>query len=212
MIAHRYVPVICLLVALALVPTLIHSYSDNRQQDGRTAGAISTSLTNYSSTPTARNQTWGKRRFDSDDWMERTYSDGGRSLRLTVVRSYDPKSLYHHPELAIAGGATFAGTRVTRPAARPDVPVHVLTPAEGVDAAAAYVLHHGDRFVEDPILFQIRTAGRLLVAPRQAMTIFFVFERNPSGAGSAPSAPVDLLLAAVDDFLGQTPDLSSGTP
>jgi hypothetical protein len=209
MIAHRYVPVIAVSIALALVPTLIHSYSDSRPQDGRTAAAISPSLAGYSSVPAPRSATWGKRRFDSDDWMDRAYRAGARTVRLTVVRSYDPKSLYHHPELAIADGASFSGVRVTRAAGRPDVPVHVLTPAQGVNAAAAYVLHYRDRFVEDPILFQLRTAGELLVTPRQAMTIFFALERDPSGA--SPSAPADLLIAAIDDFLAQKIEPDSRT-
>lgn len=204
MIAHRYVPLVCALLALALVPTFIHSYSENRPPDGHSAAALSAALASYSSTPTTRGPNWGKRRFDSDDWVERTYRTGTRSIRLTVVRSYDPKSLYHHPELAVADGTGFSGVQVIRPAERADMPVHVLTPAPGVNASAAYVLHYGGRFVNDPILFQIRTAGELLVTPRQAMTLFFALEREPSDGGSSTSAVTDLLIAALDDFLGQT--------
>jgi hypothetical protein len=210
MIAHRYVPAICVLLALALVPTLIHSYSDYRPQDGHTAAALSTTLAGFSSTPTTRGAMWGKRRFDSDDWMERTYQDGRRDVRLTVVRSYDPKRLYHHPELAIADGTGFAGVHIVHPKQRVDMPVHALTPAAGVDAAAAYVLHYGGRFVDDPILFQLRTAGELLVTPRQPMTLFFAIEHNLSDRGSAATAVVDVLIAAVDDFLAQTPAASAG--
>ena len=205
MIAHRYVPIVCALLALALVPTLIHSYSDSRPHDGRTAAAVSTALAGYAATPTTRSATWGERRFDSDDWVERTYRDGKRSIRLTVVRSYDPKSLYHHPELAVADGTSFSGVQIVRPAARPDLPLHVLTPAPGVSATAAYVLHYNGRFVEDPILFQIRTASELLVTRRQAMTLFFALDQDPAGDDSSRAALADLLTAAVDDFVAQSP-------
>ena len=211
MIAHRYLPAVCVLFACALVPTLIHSYSDALPHDGRTAAAIPTLLAGYTSTPTSRNATWGKRRFDSDDWIDRNYSKGSRRVRLTVVRSYDPKSLYHHPELAIDDSTAFSGVETQHDPARPDMPIHVLAPAAGVNAAAAYVLHYGDRFVDNPIVFQLLTAGELLVTKRQAMTIFFALERGSSEVGSPLAPPVDLLLAAVDDFLGQTLETGSAT-
>lgn len=206
MIAPRYLAPVSLLLGLALVPTLIHSYSGSLARDGRAAAALSVQLAGFSSMPTQRGARWAKRRFNSDDWVERTYRRGEASVRLTVVRSDDPKSLYHHPELAITDGTSFSGERLIALPARSDVPVHVLRPAPGVDASAAYVLHYNERFVEDPIAFQVRTAGELLVSPRQLMTIFFVFEgrRSPDGGISANAG--DLLLAAIDDFLGQVPN------
>lgn len=212
MIAHRYIPVLCVLLAGALVPTFIHSYSDDLPQDGRTAAGISTGLAGLTSTPTTRNATWGQRRFDSEDWIERNYTNGTRTVRLTVVRSYDPKSVYHHPELAIVDSASFSGVQATRVPGRPDLPIHVLTPAPGQNAGAAYALHYGERFVEDPILFQIRTAGELLVGRRQAMTIFFALELPAPTDGSPLQAPTDLLVAAIDDFVAQKLDAESRTP
>ena len=206
MIAPRYLPAICGLVALALIPTLVHSYSRDRGSDGLHSDAIPDSLADYAGRATTRNATWGKRRFDSDDWLERTYTHpGGDEVILTVVRSYDPKRLYHHPELAIAYGTNF-DTLQTRPlTGRPELPVHVLSPAPGVNARAIYALHYDGRFIEDPIMFQIRTAGELLFSKRKPMTIFFVLD---------PSVPPDteidslgasrLLFAAIDSFLEQS--------
>jgi hypothetical protein len=200
MIAHRYVPVLCLLLAIALVPTLIHSYSGSVAVDGRRTTAIATTLAGYTSTPTTRAATWGKRRFDSNDWMERHYTNGGNTVRLTVVRSYDPKSLYHHPELAISYGEEFSGEEITRLSNRPEIPVHMLVPAGHEETAAAYVLHYGDRFVDNPIVFQIQTAGELLVSRRRPMTIFFAIANNADRA-----ALTEVLVAAIDDFLAQKP-------
>jgi hypothetical protein len=211
MIAPRYLPTICVLLALASVPTFIHSYSGAVAGDSHTA-VISTQLAGFSATPTGRGVRWGKRRFNSEDWIERDYRKGDSSVRLTVVRSHDPKSLYHHPELAIADGTGFAGERIVRAPARPEVPIHVLHPADGVEATAAYVLHYGDRFVDNPITFQLRTAGELLISPRQMMTILFAFEGRRPQDGAISSAMSDLLVAALDDFLGQRPNPANVRP
>ena len=100
-------------------------------------------------------------------------------MTLTVVRSYDLKALYHHPELAVAYGTSFEGARVEVLPGSPDIPVHVLRTGRESGPAAMYVLHYDDRFVSDPILFQIRTAGELLFKGRRAMTLFFVRDPNP---------------------------------
>ncbi len=61
---------------------------------------------------TNRPADWGRRRFESQDWTERRYVSGGDQVVLTVVRSFDLKALYHHPELAVAYGADFEPSRV----------------------------------------------------------------------------------------------------
>lgn len=204
MISTRYLPAICLLVALALVPTIIHSYSDEALGDGLTTATIPVTLADFASVPSGRSATWGKQRFDSDDWIERTYASQADSVRLTVVRSYDPKRLYHHPELAIAYGTSFEG-RETRPLpVRPDIPVHILRPAPGVAAHAMYVLHYDGRFVADPMMFQIRTAGELLFTRRKPMTLFFVLDPSARvGADKEKLGASRVLLAAIDSFLAQ---------
>jgi hypothetical protein len=205
-IAPRFLPVLCVVFGVALVPTLIHSYGDNVATDGRRTAALPRVLNGYEGAPSDRNEGWGKRRFDSDDWIEREYSRSGDRIRLTAIRSYDPKSLYHHPELAIAYGTAFAGEDTRRFDRRPDVPVHVLRPLEGANAIGAYVLHYGDRFVDNAIWFQIRAAGELLFSQRQPMTIFFVLDQSvPSPPDVAGSSAVQLLFAAVDSFVAQTP-------
>jgi hypothetical protein len=206
MISARHLPLTCVLLAAALVPTIIHSYSGRVFVDGRSTAAIAATLDGFAGVPTDRNESWGKRRFDSDDWMERSYERAGDAVRLTVVRTYDAKSVYHHPELAVSYGTSFAGLDTRRPAQRPDVPLHILRPSPGVKAIGMYVLHYDDRFVDNPVLFQIRTAGELLFSQRKPMTLFFAFDPNGAEAGvDTPEqlAATRLLLAAVDSFLAQ---------
>ena len=206
MICRRYVPAACVLVALALVPTLIHSYSDERVADGRSAASLPSILDGRTSTPTNRSATWGKRRFDSDDWVERVYSKPGRrdDLRLTVVRSYDAKALYHHPELAVTYGTSFAGEETLRLETRPDIPLHFLKPDVAGRARAVYALHYEDAFIEDPIVFQLKNAGELLFRRRQPLTLFFVTDAEADAAEPIDQWPaVPLLMSAIDAFLGR---------
>jgi hypothetical protein len=204
MISLRYAPALCGLLALALVPTIIHSYSSDSESDGRSTSSIPLTLAGYAAVPSARNATWGKRRFDSNDWTERIYATGsGQQVRLTVIRSYDAKALYHHPELAVTyHEASFAGEAIWRFPQRPDIPVHVLKPAPGVAAGAMYILTYDKRFVDNPIPFQIRTAGELLFSRKKPMTLFFVFEQDaPDEHLLQASRAATLLFAAVDHFL-----------
>jgi len=205
MISHRFVPVVCLLLAAALVPTIIHSYSGVAHDDRRTTAAIPAVLVGHDSVPSERAATWGKRRFDSDDWTERVYSNvAGQKLRLTVVRSYDPKSVYHHPELAVAYRTSFVGEDVIRMAERPEIPVHVMKPGPGVNASAMYALHYDTRFVDNPITFQIRAAGELLFSKRRPMTLFFLFNESAQADDQGSrSAEAGLMFAAIDAFLNQ---------
>jgi len=200
----RFLPAIGGCLAVALLPTLLHSYSGRRATDGLTVASIPTTLAGYLGVASDRNRSWGQRRFDSSDWMERDYATSGDSIRLTVVRSYDAKRLYHHPELAVAyhESASWSGHRILRAPSHPTVPVHLLTAGGDRSSVGLYVLHYDGRFVEDPVRFQIRTAGELLFSPRKAMTLLFAFDaRVPAGTPVEGLGALRLLLAAVDRFV-----------
>ena len=72
---------------------------------------------------------------------------------------------------------------------------------------SVYTLVYDDRFVSDPIAFQLRNTFSLLLRPRQLMTLFFV-RGDPGSNSYAPgkSPAEQLLLAAVDSFLAQPPE------
>jgi hypothetical protein len=203
MISDRYAPALCLLVALALVPTVLHSYIGAIDHDGRTSAAIPAALAGYTGTPGPHDPGWGKRRFESDDWFDRRYTSANDDVVFTVIRSFDLKRLYHHPELDVAYGTAFLAHSVATLPERPSVPVHVLSMnTEG--HVALYVLQYDDRFVADPLMFQARTAVELLFSPRRAMTLFFVHDlATPPNADPLKLPAMGLLLAAVDRFNAQ---------
>jgi hypothetical protein len=201
-IATRYGGIVLALLALTLVPTVIHSYVGATIDDGRTTAVISTMLAGYTAASGdlgERDETWGQRRFESTDWIERRYRATDDEVTLTVVRSYDLKTLYHHPELAITNRDLPRYT--VEHWFGDDMPIHVLQgPAPG-DPLGLYVLEYGGRFIERPILFQLRAAGELLVSGRRAMTLVFVLDATTNGdTPPESSGAAQVLRAAVESF------------
>ena len=204
MVSTRYVVPVLVLLALAAVPTVIHSYRDSTVDDGRSARAIPMVLAGEAGAPTTRRAGWGEDRFSSSDWTERRY--GTPEVKLFVGRSFDPKRLYHHPELAVDYGPSYRSDGVIRLPARPDVPLHVLTTAEGGRGRiAVYALHADGVFVEDPIRFQLRSSFDLLFSRRTAMTLFFAAQDVPPDRPVESSRAAALVLAAIDAFEAQMP-------
>ena len=201
MLSSRYAPAVVVALLVALVPTIIHSYVGLVVTDGRATGAIPTTLMSYTSGPTKRPANWGASHFDSQDWFERQYVRGSDSVVLTVVRSYDLKALYHHPELAVAYHyATFDRSEMGTLPGRPEIPVHVLS-NRGATPVGLYVLHYDGRFIADPIRFQLRTAGELLFTGRKPMTLFFVRDdAGPDGVAPLKLPAAQLLLEAIERF------------
>jgi hypothetical protein len=196
------------LIGLALVPTLLHSYVDLRTDDGFTATAVDGQLAGLRSRPTDRRAGWAKKTLDSDDWSERRYEkpDGG-NVTLFVSRSYDLKRLYHHPELAVAYGHDMRDNGIRRLAVMAEVPVHVLRANDDQGAGLAlYALLYDGQFVDNPYTFQIRAAGELLFSPRRAMTLFFAHDETaPAHASVDDAVAARVLTAAIRSFQSQTP-------
>jgi hypothetical protein len=199
MISHRFGPAVCVLVAFALVPPFIHSYA-GAASDGLHARSIPEELAGFSSSAARKDSRWGKEAFDSDDWIARTYRREGSEVSLSVVRSYDLKRLYHHPELAVAYGTSFVAHETLRLPAHAEIPLHVLRSGEGWHTVAVYVLHYDGRYVEHPIAFQLRTAGELLFSRRKPMTLFFAHQIAPDGADVASLPATRLLLESIGRF------------
>jgi hypothetical protein len=204
MISTRFAPVVIVLLALALVPTIIHSYGSADVTDGLTAAAIPFELAGESGTATKRRPEWVMDRLESRDWIERNYS---ANLRLFVARSLDAKRLYHHPELAVVYPESFGYAVGARLPQRPDVPVFVLTGQDAnSNSRALYVLLYDGHYVADPIRFQIRTSFELLFGRRKPMTLFFVRERDvPRDTPIEKTHAARLLFAALDSFQTQRP-------
>ena len=206
MISPRYSLWACLVIGAALVPTVIHSYMGVVVKDSLTTATIPSALAGYASLPSGNDPDWGRRHFESTDWFERSYTSGSNEVRLTVLRSYDLKRLYHHPENDVAHGAgLFARGLISLPGLE-DVPVHLLRAEGGSDASAMYALHYDGGFVGDPLWFQLSLAQQLLFSGRRPMTLFFARDvRGKKGPTPDTYPSAHLLKAAIQAFTGPSP-------
>ena len=194
MISTRFAPAVCAVVALALIPTIIHSYAGMVVNDGRSTASIPTTLAGFTSVPSSRDAEWGKRRFESDDWFERRYLSGSDEVLLTVLRSYDLKRLYHHPELDVAYGAGYLSEAIVELRDAPGVPVRVLRTSAETGGTAVYVLHYGDAYVANPLWLQVQVAGELLFSGRRPMTLIFARDLRGQRTGGVDSYPSSRVL------------------
>ena len=201
MISRRYLPHLVALLAIALIPTLIHQYLGLDEDDGLRAVAIPKQLIGYHAQSTDRRRAWGEAVFGSHDWFERNYEGKGKVLRLFVGRGYDQKRLYHHPEIGLSRGVDLEPETIV--SLDGGLKVHLMREKDG-EGAVAYVLLYGDRSIADPVANQIRHAFWQLFHPRRPMTLFYIVDphlrKNEPFAGSEAAR---LLMAAINSFLKQ---------
>jgi len=206
--APRYARAFILLAGIAFVPTFIHSYLGITANDGRSTQNIGRSLGLFESEPTDKTNEWVETRFKSRDWIERRYRETGEApLLLFVSRSFDPKRLYHHPELALIYGSDFGEEEILRLSADPTRTIHFLRGRRNdEEQEVAYALLYDGRFVDDPILFQLKEAWRSLFRARRPMTLFFVSDSRPSShLPLEEGRALRLLNRSIDSFLSQGP-------
>jgi hypothetical protein len=204
MISARYALPVALVLMLALIPTVIHSYLNLKTDDGLSVKNIKSALDNFNSTPTNRQPGWGEDTFGCEDWIERIYTDEqGKPLRLFVGRSYDHKRLYHHPELALSYAKDLRGEGQIRLPGQPEIPVNVLRNDMRPNMAAFVLLYDGE-FIDNPISHQIWDSLKQLVSTRKPMTLFYIVDDNaPKNASFTQSSAASLLKKAIKDFMTQ---------
>lgn len=201
MISSRFSIPVALLLAIALVPTVIHNYIGAEQKDDLSTANISAQFDGYRSKPSDRRPGFGNDVFDSFDWTEKNYTaSNGEIVTLFVARSFDLKKLYHHPEIAIIRGTDVEARGIERLKNVNNIPLRVLAAREGKGLAAYSLLYDGE-FIENPITFQLTTAIAQLFSARKPMTLFFAYQ--PSAIATTPiagSALEQVLTQALQDF------------
>jgi hypothetical protein len=205
MISTRYALPVALVLILALIPTVIHSYLDLKTDDGLSVTNIKSVLDNFNSTPTDRKPGWGEQTFGCEEWIERTYTDEqGKPLRLFVGRSYDHKRLYHHPELALSYAKGLTSTGLVNLTGQPDdIPVNLLYNDTRPNMAAFVLLYDG-KFIDNPISYQIQDSLKQLISARKPMTLFYIADENaPKNTEFVQTSAALLLNKAIKDFMAQ---------
>lgn len=203
--SSRFAPAMLVAIAIALVPTVLHNYLGVKVDDGRHSTTISSSLDGFAGSPSDRDAGWGERWLASHDWFERRYASGADQVLLTVVRSYDWKGLYHHPELAVARGIGLNEAGVY-PVGAQKLPMHVLRPDRDGAPGALYLLHYDESYVADPTRFQIAKAGELLFRGPKPLTLAFARDLTTPLRGDLEKLPsTRVLIAAMEQLLTRAP-------
>ena len=203
MISRRYLAPLVVLLAIALVPTVIHQYLGLDEDDGRHLNAVPERLAGLNGRPTDRRKAYGQAVFGAHEWFEREYLGAGRQVRLFAARGFDQKRLYHHPEIALSRGVDLAPPQLVTLPGDPPLQVHLMWEKDG-RGVAAYVLLYDGRSIADPVANQLRHALWQLFNPRRPMTLFYVSDpHQPRRAGFGKSPAARVLREAVDAFLGQ---------
>ena len=172
MISPRFAGATAVVLALALVPTVIHSYLGVVTEDGISVRSVPETLEGMPSTSTQRRPGWVVSNFDTSEWIERVYRTESNDVTLFVGHGYDGKRFYHHPELALLRGTRTVPAGTARVASAPDVPLHVVeTERQGKTGVSVYALISEGTFIESPIAFQLQASARLLVGGRRPMTL-----------------------------------------
>lgn len=199
-LSSRYATPVLVLLALALVPTVVNSYVGRKVVESPALReALPEVLDGSASQPTTRRASNIKKEFDSEDWVERAYMDaGGRRSVVLAVRSYDMKRLYHHPELAVTQGQYERERVIAVPSAGGALDVHVLEGEDG-NGLVAYALLYKGRTVANPLALQIRAVPELLLTGRRPMTLLFAEEVDyrPGATPLERSGAVRHVVAAV---------------
>ena len=201
MMSTRHALPVIILIMLALIPTIIHSYLNLKTGDNLSTHQINQVLGAYVSKPTQRQSEWGKDTFACYDWIERIYTNQqGKSVRLFVGRSYDHKRLYHHPELALSYGKDLKMFEEIHSLEQPNIPVKLLG-NETKPVMAAYALLYDNQFVKNAITYQLMSSIIQLMTPRKPMTLFYVEEDRAEKSIFSETDAAVILKEAIKDFL-----------
>ncbi len=179
-LAQRYAPHITVLVGLALLPVVVHSYAQRRTDDCANPFVLVASARASDASETRRH--FMQERMGAYQWREGQVipPDGGPRLSYAIVRSYDPKRVYYRPERNLVGKQE--PERIVLDTIDVDgeqVPIRVVEYARQrrthLQSLAAYLLVYDGEPVTNPYTAQILAAPGLMVAGSRPMTLFFVW-------------------------------------
>lgn len=174
-LSTRYVRPLSFCLLVALIPVAVHSYFHLDRDD--CSGTLSL-------VPAARSDTthaaFLQERFDSFQLSEGGFAQDGVHFDYTIIRSYDPKRLYHRPEKSLVLHADVASRSIEwLPASSGPLPIHLAHyREEGQAIAVAYLLVFGSSPVASPYWPHLRAAPFEMFAGRRPMTLVLIQARG----------------------------------
>jgi hypothetical protein len=180
-LSRRYALHAIALLLLPLSPVLIQTYGRYDTDDcAHVQALLGRGPIEGAEDPRGR---WVKDLFSAVQWKEGSLPPGSSSaeFKTAVIRSYDAKKLYHHPESALVRGASLKsrGTEWIEVGGE-SIPIQRVY-YDGADSATivAFMLVYGSRPVGNPYVAQFTALGRELRRGRTPMTMFFISGRGP---------------------------------
>ena len=179
-VSFRYVRPVGLLLALASVPVIAHSVIGLASE---TCADPKTLLAGFDAPePSPARAEFLRSVMHMSEFAEGSVTRDGRTTGLDylVLRSWDPKRLYHRPEQRLLKGAITKGTNWEwLEAGDGKLPIQSVEYDELLiehhKPAAAYLLVYDGEPVSNPYWAQIRSSLRQLLQGRQPMTLYFVY-------------------------------------
>jgi hypothetical protein len=166
-----------------LIPVVVHSYVNLTAEDGvKFSDLCAISGSDQDSESTGRHL---KDLFGEVEWCHGSLGTlmPSAPADFWIMRSYDPKKLYHLPDTGLVRGAA-PSQRTTEWVHLGDerVPIHRAYYAQEEPAVfAAYLLVYNGEPVGNPYLAQLASFPRQLVRGTSPMNLFFVSARGPHG-------------------------------
>jgi len=181
-LSRRYVPYILACLLPTLIPVLLHSYRGFQVDDCKNPSQLFPASSEGKTDE--QPELWMHKEGKGIQWDEGTYASDSSGLRLNFViaRSYDPKRLYHRPEIMFVPDTTPDRRRVEwleNPTEK--LPIHRAYYEPGKPTImVAYLLVYNSTPVASPYLAQITAFPFQLVGGSRPMTMFFISARGPT--------------------------------
>jgi hypothetical protein len=180
-LSRRYALHAVALLLVPLFPVAIHSYGRYDTDDCANVQALLGPVAIEGAEDTRG--AWMKRVFSAVQWKEASLPPAGSSaqFKTSVIRSYDPKKLYHHPESGLIQKASLnsRGTESIEINSE-SIPIQrVYYAAADRATIVAYMLVYGSRPVANPYVAQFTALARQLRRGRMPMTMFFISGTGP---------------------------------
>jgi hypothetical protein len=205
-VSTRYAPHVLVLLGLVAIPTWLHHAGRFEVDDCADPGALLRQVDG--SWPDAVVADRYTRIWGEGNWSHgsaRLPSGAGR-LEYVIVRSFDPKALYHVPESSVMSQRADERRLEMLRDGDSTLPAQYLVarptnPSDRRASLAAYLLVYNGKAVSNPYWEQLVTAPLQFVTGRRPMWLFFVSARvRPKHQAEAEEALSDWLLASWERY------------
>lgn len=194
-LSRRYLLPLSACLFAALVPVTIHSYLNFDRDDCADASAL---FVTHAADP--KRNALGREQFQSFQMSDGNFIKDGVQFDYSVVRSYDPKRLYHRPENTLVRHDAIVERRgidwVQTPSG--ELPIHrAYYDNTNRTIVVSYLLVFRSAPVANPYWPHVSAAPIEVFTGRRPMTLFFIkAEAWPGATHEAEKAEREWLVSA----------------